>query len=120
MDIDVIELRNGDVLVLLPTERLDSGSARAFELVIMEHVTKGRSRIVVDCNRLEFVASSGLRVLVLAARELKKRNGMLALCGIKKHVEKVLRTSGLHRIIPIETSRDAALDIVDPPPAAHG
>ena len=112
MSIEVAEQRTGDVLVLVPSERLDSSSARAFESILMGHVKNGQRRIVVDFSRLHFIASSGLRVLLLAARALKVECGMLALCAMKTDVENEFRVSGLARIIAIEASRDAAIELV--------
>ena len=119
MAIEVTEERTGDVLVLLPSERLDSSSARAFESILMGHVSNGQRRIVVDFSRLHFIASSGLRVLLLAARALKVESGMLALCAMETNVENVFRVSGLHRIIAVETSRDAAIELVAQPLAGQ-
>lgn len=111
MDIEVAEERNDDVLVLLPVGRLDSGNARSFESVVMDHVRSGERRMIVDFSRLDFISSSGMRVLLLAAKALKKEDvgGALVLCAMKNHIEEVFRISGFDRIIPIKDSREAAL-----------
>ena len=110
MDIEVAEERNDDVLVLLPVGRLDSGNARSFESVVMQRISGGEQRLIVDFSRLDFISSSGLRVLLIAAKALKADAGTLVLCGMKAHIEEVFRISGFDRIIPIKESREAALE----------
>ena len=108
MNIEVAEERDGDVLVLLPAGRLDSGNARSFESIVMDFISSGERRVVVDFSRLEFISSSGLRVLLIAAKALKARKGTLVLCAMQNHIEEVFRISGFHRIIPIKPTREAA------------
>ena len=109
MDIEVAEERSDDVLVLLPVGRLDSGNARSFESVVMDHVSSGERRLIVDFSRLDFISSSGMRVLLIAAKALKASEGTLVLCAMKNHIEEVFRISGFDRIIPIKESRESAL-----------
>ena len=110
MDIEVAEERNDGVLVLLPVGRLDSGNVNAFEASVMQRIGDGERRLIVDFSRLEFVSSSGLRVLLLAAKALKAAAGQLVLCGMKPHVEDVFRISGFDRLVPVKASRAAALE----------
>ena len=66
MNIEVVEERDNDVLVLLPVDRLDSTNARAFESIVMDHISKGEQRMIVDFSRLNFISSSGLTLLTEA------------------------------------------------------
>ena len=111
MDIEVAEERTDEVLVLLPIGRLDSGNARSFESVVMDHVSSGERRLIVDFSRLDFISSSGMRVLLIAAKALKAGEGTLVLCAMKNHIEEVFRISGFDRIIPIKDSRELALAV---------
>ena len=109
MDIEVAEQRAAGALVLLPTGRLDSANALTFESIVMTHVSNGEKSLIIDFSRLEFISSSGIRVLLIAAKALKAAEGILVLCSMKNHIEEVFRISGFDRIIPIKDSREAAL-----------
>ncbi len=109
MDIEVAEERNAEVLVLSPIGRLDSGNVRSFESVVMDHVSSGERRVVVDFSRLDFISSAGMRVLLIAAKALKAGEGTFVLCSMKEHIEEVFKISGFSQIIPIKDSREAAL-----------
>ena len=109
MAIEVVQARHGEILVLSPVGRLDSDNAHAFESVIMGQIRKGEQRLVVDFTRLDFISSSGLRILLIAAKTLRAEDGTLVLCGMKEHIREVFQISGFGHIIPIEDSLEAAL-----------
>ncbi len=62
--------------------RLDSTNARAFESIVIDHLSKGEQRLIVDFSRLNFISSSGLRVLLIAAKKLSATQGKLVLCDM--------------------------------------
>lgn len=109
MDIEVAEERDGEALVLLPVGRLDSANARSFESIVMERVDRGEQRLLVDFGRLNFISSSGMRVLLMAAKKLHASEGKLVLCAMPDHIHEVFRISGFDQIIPIRDTRESAL-----------
>ena len=95
MNIEVDQERDGDALVLLPLDRLYGENARSFELLLMRFIDGGERQVVVDCSRLTFISSAGLRVLLVSARALETNRGRLAICGMTASVEEIYRMSGL-------------------------
>ncbi len=78
MDAEVSEERAGKVLVLSPIGRLDSGNVHSFKSVVMDHVSKGERRLIVDFSRLDSISSTGMRVLFIASKALKTKDGKLS------------------------------------------
>ncbi len=111
MNIEVVEERDNDVLVLLPVDRLDSTNARAFESIVMDHISKGEQRMIVDFSRLNFISSSGLRVLLIAAKKLSATQGKLVLCDMHEHIHEVFMISVFDQLIPIQNSRKASMNL---------
>ena len=109
MDVEVVVERAGQALVLSPIGRLDSANVHSFEAVVMDHLSKGERRVIVDFSRLDFISSSGMRVLLIARKALMAKDGKLVLCSMKDHIEEIFKISGFIQIIPIKSSRDAAL-----------
>ncbi len=109
-DIEVAEEREENALVLIPAGRIDSGNARAFESLVTERIGAGEHQVIVDFSRLDFISSSGLRVLLIAAKTLKIHKGAIALCSMKDHIKEVFQISGFDRIIPIRDTRQSALN----------
>ena len=108
MNIEVAEERDNGVLVLLPVGRLDSANARTFESIIMDHIGNSEQHLIVDFSRLAFISSSGMRVLLIAAKRLNASKGKLVLCEMQDHIHEVFHISGFDQIIPILDSRQSA------------
>ena len=75
----------------------------------MERVGSGEQRLLVDFSRLNFISSSGMRVLLMAAKKLHASQGKLVLCAMPDHIHEVFRISGFDQIIPIRDTRESAL-----------
>ncbi len=99
----------GDVLVVGPEGKLDTNSAKDLESVLLKAMDGGAHRILLDFSSLVYISSSGLAVILSAAKRIKKQAGRVALCRLNDNLQKVFELSGLHRILDIEGSREAAL-----------
>ena len=111
MNIEVAEERENGVLVLLPVGRLDSANAHTFESITMDHINNGEQHLIVDFSRLDFISSSGLRVLLIAAKKLHASKGKLVLCEMQNHIHEIFYISGFNQIIPIHHSRQSAMTV---------
>ena len=67
------------------------------------------NRILIDLSGLDFLASIGIRTLVLTAQAVKRRGGKMVAFNAQPIVEKVLRTSGIVELIPIFSDDASAL-----------
>ncbi len=72
-------------------------------------------RMVVDCQRLKFVASAALSVIMSLAQLAKQLKGGFVVCGVQAQLRQILRISGLDRQIPIcGTQEEAVASLADP------
>ena len=110
MEMNVEELPSGATLVVL-RGRLDVAGAGAIELKFNATASK-RKALVVDMSGVGFVASMGMRLLLLVGKTMTARGGKMALLSPVPDVASVLHTAGIDSIIPICTSRDAAVAAV--------
>ncbi|MFD9000095.1 anti-sigma factor antagonist [Streptomyces sp. NPDC059582] len=85
--------------------------AAAAEIVPhLDHATSGpEPRIVIDLRRVEFFDCSGLRLLYRARRRVLDRDGQLHLVCAHPLTLRVLRLTGLSRLLPPRPTLDAAL-----------
>ncbi len=109
MEIEVREEREGGVMILLPVGRLDSTNAREFEDIVLDHLNAGEKRLVLDFTHLTFISSSGMRVLLIAAKRLRATAGKLVLCSQSESIREIFAISGFDRIISIYKDRAGAL-----------
>ena len=71
-------------------------------------LTRLRRALVVDLSQVSFMASMGLRTLMVGARAQGELGGKLVLASPQPNVEKVLRESGIGEIIGVYASVEAA------------
>jgi stage II sporulation protein AA (anti-sigma F factor antagonist) len=89
--------------------KLDIAGAREIELPLAT-VAGSRCNIVVDMAGVDFVASIGIRHLVIAAKTVARSARKLVLLGPNPLVTEVFRTAGLEDLLPIVRSEDEARD----------
>ena len=107
--LEITEAKLGDVVCLELIGRLDTNTSSQLEEVIGALIDKGEKRFVVDFSRLEYISSSGLRALLLAAKRLKTLQGGLVLCALNEHIQKIFDISALSSIFPIVHSQEEAI-----------
>jgi anti-sigma B factor antagonist len=107
MHIDVTTA--GPVTVVKIDGRLDSNTSKELEDTVMGLVTSGTTRLLMDFGGVDYINSSGLRVLLMAFQHLKKGGGQLHLCDIKDYMREVFEISGYNEIFPIFAGQPEAL-----------
>jgi len=89
--------------------RLDGSSAVDAEETINTIFKGDNNRLLFDFEFLEYLSSAGLRVVLGAAKEIKRRDGKFVLCALNSYVKEVFEVSGFGAIIPIADSVDAGI-----------
>jgi anti-sigma B factor antagonist len=110
MEMQVEDLTNGVTMVAL-RGRLDMVGAGVIDLKFSAVAGSKRS-IVVDLSAVEFLASLGIRVLVMGAKSVRNKGGRLVLLSPQDDVNAVLTTAGIDEIIPIVFDRADAIAAV--------
>lgn len=98
-----------DVRIVPVQGRIDATAAPALATIVRETAESGGSRIVLDLSGVSFLSSSGLRILLMLARELKAASGELRLCAMQPTVAEVFTMTGFNQIFTIHRTRDEAL-----------
>jgi len=108
-DMDIKIKRQDGVTIFGLEGRIDSRTAPLFEERIFEAVNAGENRLILDCDALVYISSAGLRVILKAAKELKRRNGNLVLCAIKDYVLEIFEISGFDSFLVITSDIEEAM-----------
>ena len=108
--LQILTEREGDTLILVPEGRIDSSNASEFEREMNDHIDNGDVHLVVDFSRLSFISSSGMRVLLIAAKRVR-RGGKLVLCSMRDSIREIFSISGFDAIITVVKSRKDALSV---------
>jgi anti-sigma B factor antagonist len=107
MDMSVDDLAGGISKVVL-RGRFDTTGAVIVELPFNKLVTEKR-KIIVDLSAVTFLASYGIRVLLVGAKIVNGKGGNLVILCPDNNVAKVLKTAGMDALIPIHQSEAAAI-----------
>ncbi|OLB79883.1 MAG: hypothetical protein AUI16_00235 [Alphaproteobacteria bacterium 13_2_20CM_2_64_7] len=107
MDMSVDDLAGGITKVVL-RGRFDTTGAVVVELPFNKLVTEKR-KIIVDLSAVNFLASYGIRVLLVGAKIVNGKGGSLVILCPDNNVAKVLKTAGMDALIPIHQTEAAAM-----------
>ena len=74
---------------------VDMQSADQLEAVLRDIIGRGARLVTLDLEGVDFLDSSGLRVIVAAAETLRVQDGSLLVEGASPAVERVLEITGM-------------------------
>lgn len=108
MELSENRMENG--LVIGIAGRLDTTNYNLLEKKLMEHIDQGEHRIAVDCTKMEYVSSSGLRILLMALKRITMAKGKFLLFGLQENIREIFEISGFTNIFEIYTTKEEALE----------
>lgn len=111
---------DGERHMLAVRGEIDLFTAPELKQVLAESIEAGRVRIIVDLTDTTFLDSTALGVLIGAVKRLRSRDGALAIVNIDENISKTFEITGLDQIFTIVTTREEAVDAVDPARDAAG
>ena len=76
---------------------------------LIDLVDQGKFKIIVDLEKVDFMDSSGLGVLVGGLKRVRSHDGSIALICNQENILKIFRITGLVKVFPIFESQDSAL-----------
>ena len=109
MDLEVETQNRGAASVLVLRGEIDVYTAPRLRQAIVDLVDGGATRIVVDMEKVDFLDSTGLGVLVEGLKRVKTREGSLAIVATQDKILKIFDITGLNKAFPIHGSVDDAL-----------
>jgi anti-sigma B factor antagonist len=109
MELEASMIDDGIKLIRL-AGRLDMKSTLLIDSRFSAEVTSGASRILVDISGVEFLASIGIRLLVVGAKTVGGQGGQLVLCCPQPAVAKTLAVTGIDTLIPIYDEKADAVN----------
>lgn len=93
--------RNGDSLLVSLEDRLDIISVPELDEAL-DKALKGVSGVTFDLDRLEYISSAGLRMLLSCYKLLENCGGKVRLINAKGDVRRVLNETGFAQIFKDE------------------
>lgn len=108
MPFDVSRVRATQLTTVIVLQgEVDLHTAPRFRAAVAAAIGKGARALVVDLGAVSFIDSTGLGVIVWAARELD--HGSVALVLSQRGIVRIFRICGLDRLLQIHETREQAL-----------
>lgn len=99
MEISV--LKEIEEIVISIDGRIDTITAPELEKAFQPFLAETSEALVLDCEKLTYISSSGLRVILMAHKQMAANGGKFVLRNLMPEVRSVFDMTGLSRIIPI-------------------
>ena len=106
---DIQSEERGGTLVISLTGSLDTLTAGPAQSYIGAQFDGGQHQIVLDLDQVDFISSSGLRLLVNMLKRSHDVGGGFCLASVRPDIRRTLEISGLERILDIYRSVEEAV-----------
>ena len=100
MEVKILEQNNETIAVI--AGRVDTVTSSDLENTISQVWDKPSITLVFDCSQMEYISSSGLRVVLKAHKQVTATGGKFILKNLNSDVRSVMDLTGFSRILTIE------------------
>jgi anti-sigma B factor antagonist len=117
-DIKTEQLDEQSYVISLAGE-VDLYTAPEFKQELLEVISQGARKVVVDFSDTTFIDSTTLGVLVGGVKRLRSNDGQLSLVCSDRNITKIFEITGLDRVFTIYPTRAEAVERISDgqPPA---
>jgi len=96
-------------IVVSVNGKVDSVTSPELETYLDSVSNENNTHIILDLSGMDYIASAGLRVVIVMAKKLRAKDTDLFLAGLSGPVQKVFQMSGFYSIIKIFDTLDEAM-----------
>ena len=100
MEVKIV--KEDDRQVVYIDGRVDTVTAPELEKAVAPLFGESGVTVVFDCTALEYVSSSGLRVVLSTHKNISAKGGKFILKGLSREVRSVFDLTGFSKILKIE------------------
>jgi anti-sigma B factor antagonist len=109
VDLSLSTRSEGDRTIVEVGGEIDVYTAPRLREQLVDLVADGKYHLVVDMERVDFLDSTGLGVLVGGLKRVRAHDGSLRLVCTQERILKIFRITGLTKVFPIHSSVEEAV-----------
>ena len=106
---EISEDKVNDVKIVALEGRLDTSNYTELQAELLDIIQSGETKLLLDLEKLDYISSAGLRVMLTIAKKLKALQGVIALAAMNELTREVFEISGFIRLFKVYENREAAL-----------
>lgn len=99
-----------DMTIVSLKGRIDANTALEMEQKLNTLISEGHRSLIVDMREVSYVASAGLKVLLVARKEMRRSNGVFKLAGLQPQVTEIFDITGFTMLFKIYSSVEEAIE----------
>ena len=84
-----------DTIVIDLAGSLDIYTAPDFKTFLQANVNSEHNKVIVNMEKLNYIDSSGIGMLIKSLNYMKEWNGQLQLANLKESLQKIFKVAGL-------------------------
>jgi anti-anti-sigma factor len=107
---DINHVKDGEISIIKISGHLDADTAPTADKTINKILEGNCLRMLFDFSALDYLASGGLRVILGAIKELRRKGGQVVLCSLPKIVKEIFEVSGFNSVVPIAKSVESGIE----------
>lgn len=93
---------NPETVIVVMSGSFDTLAAEQAEPTVQELESLASKPITIDCNALDYIASSGLRVLLRLRKASAAKGQQITLAGVNENIMEVLKVTHFDRMFIIK------------------
>ncbi|MBP5338110.1 MAG: STAS domain-containing protein [Prevotella sp.] len=95
-------LKEGGKTIIKTDKRIDTMNAPQFEKDIEPALVEAGVDLEMDCEELNYMASSGLRIIQKTMRKVMMQKGKFKMTNVSPEIYKVLAMTGFTKFMTVE------------------
>ncbi len=99
-----------DIKVVDLIGKLDTSTAPDVEKHLNKLTKEGVKKILVNLEKLDYISSAGLRVLLSTNKQLQSTSGLLRICNLNEVVKEIFDISGFSSIFNVFSTESEAFN----------
>ncbi len=104
----------GNVHLLNLRGSLDAHTFLGFQKELENALRAGETRIVLDCDGLEYMSSAGLGVLKKYVHDFRERGGDVRIARVPEKIDNIIKLLGFSKVFKIFAKLDEAVSSFKP------
>lgn len=101
--------QEGSVVIINLSGEVTTFSESEISKAYQSALTKGASNVVLDFDKVNYINSAGIAILIGLVADTKNKGVVLSICGLNPHFQKIFKMVGFSQYTEIFENREAAL-----------
>ncbi len=107
---NITHVKEGEITIVTVNGHLDANTAPVADKTIKKILKRDCLRMIFDFSTMGYLSSGGLKVILGATKELRRKDGQIVLCSLPNLVREIFEVSGFNSLIPITDTVESGIE----------